>query len=115
MAAGDAGKLGIFISYSRDNLDFTDQLDATLGLHGFTTAIDRHGVSGGENWQGRLGNLPLVYETWHALHNVRLRQRERVVFGRHREPVNSAVFSPGSILTRLGRQDGAAVEPRWKR
>src|SRR5262245_29093340 len=57
MAADSSGKLGVFISYSRDDLDFTDQLDAALGLTGFATTIDRHGISGGEDWKRRLGNL----------------------------------------------------------
>jgi hypothetical protein len=33
MAAGGADKLGVFISFSRDDLKFADQLDAGLGLH----------------------------------------------------------------------------------
>ena len=56
-AAGQANKLNIFISYSRDDLAFADQLDAALGLTGFSTSIDRHGISAGEDWQKRLGNL----------------------------------------------------------
>jgi hypothetical protein len=51
------GKLRVFISYSRDDLDFADQLDATLRIGGFDTSIDRHAISGGEEWQRRLGNL----------------------------------------------------------
>ena len=53
----EGGKLGVFISYSRDDLDFADQLDAALRLSGFFTTFDRHGISGGENWQRRLGAL----------------------------------------------------------
>jgi hypothetical protein len=51
------GKLRVFISYSRDGLDFADQLDATLRIGGFDTSIDRHAISGGEKWQRRLANL----------------------------------------------------------
>ena len=36
MAGNDAGKLGVFIFNSRDDLKFVDQLDADFGLH-FTT------------------------------------------------------------------------------
>src|SRR5258708_24896636 len=54
---GDHGKLRVFISYSRDDLDFADQLDIALRLQGFATSIDRHAISGGEEWQQRLGNL----------------------------------------------------------
>src|SRR5262245_52463308 len=57
MAAGATGKLSVFISYSRDDLAFADQLDAALGLYGFATTLDRHGISVGEEWKRRLGNL----------------------------------------------------------
>jgi uncharacterized protein len=53
----DRGKLRVFISYSRDDLDFADQLDAALNAYGFECVIDRHGISGGEDWKRRLGNL----------------------------------------------------------
>src|SRR5262245_34346345 len=54
---GEAGKLAVFISYSRDDLAFADQLDATLRIIGFDTALDRHGIHAGEEWQPRLGAL----------------------------------------------------------
>ena len=50
-------KLNVFISYSRDDLAFSDQLEAALELTGFDTTLDRHGISGGEDWRSRLGNL----------------------------------------------------------
>jgi TPR repeat protein len=53
----DRGKLRVFISYSRDDLEFSDQLDAALNACGFECIIDRHGISGGEDWKRRLGNL----------------------------------------------------------
>ena len=54
----DKGKLRVFISYSRDDLKFADQLDAALSdVCGFECVIDRHGISGGEDWKRRLGNL----------------------------------------------------------
>ncbi len=53
----DRGKLRVFISYSRDDLDFADQLEAALDAYGFECLIDRHGISGGEDWKRRLGNL----------------------------------------------------------
>src|SRR5262245_23774779 len=55
--AAESNKLNVFISYSRDDLDFADQLDALLKLQGFATTIDRHGISGGEDWKQRLGGL----------------------------------------------------------
>src|SRR5207245_61491 len=56
-APGERGKLRVFISYSRDDLDFADQLDIALRLLGFDTSLDRHAISGGEEWRQRLGNL----------------------------------------------------------
>jgi TIR domain len=56
-ASSDKGKLRVFISYSRDDLKFADQLDAALNTCGFECLIDRHGISGGEDWKRRLGNL----------------------------------------------------------
>jgi TIR domain/WD domain, G-beta repeat len=50
-------KLKVFISYSRDDLDFADQLVAGLEVGGFEPTIDRHGISGGEDWKLRLGGL----------------------------------------------------------
>lgn len=55
--ARESSRLNVFISYSRDDLAFADQLDAALGLHDFAVSIDRHGISGGEDWQKRLGSL----------------------------------------------------------
>lgn len=53
----DKGKLRVFISYSRDDADFADQLVAALDAYGFESSIDRHAVSGGEEWKRRLGDL----------------------------------------------------------
>jgi hypothetical protein len=56
-SAQQGGKLNVFISYSRDDLAFADQLDASLQLGGFETTIDRRGISSGEDWRARLGAL----------------------------------------------------------
>jgi TPR repeat protein len=56
-SSSDRGKLRVFISYSRDDLDFAHQLDAALNAYGFECLIDRHDISGGEDWKRRLGNL----------------------------------------------------------
>src|SRR6516225_5589512 len=56
-ASSDSGKLRVFISYSRDDLKFADQLDDALKACAFECLIDRHGISGGEDWKRRLGNL----------------------------------------------------------
>src|SRR5262249_60781109 len=50
-------KLRVFISYSRDDLYFADQLDAALNACGFACVIDRQGISGGEDWKRSLSNL----------------------------------------------------------
>lgn len=55
--ASAPGKLRVFISYSRDDLAFADQLVAGLDLCGFEPTLDRHGISGGEAWERRLGAL----------------------------------------------------------
>ena len=56
-SSSDRGKLRVFISYSRDDLKFADQLDVALVAYGFECLIDREGISGGEDWKRRLGNL----------------------------------------------------------
>src|SRR4051794_35478437 len=53
----DKGKLRVFISYSRYDLRFADQLNAALRACGFNGGMDRHGISGGEDWKRRLGTL----------------------------------------------------------
>ena len=53
-AASDRGKLRVFISYSREDLKFADQLDLALNAYGFECLIDRHGISGGEDWKRQL-------------------------------------------------------------
>jgi TPR repeat protein len=50
-------KLRVFISYSREDLDFADQLHAALETCGFECDLDRHGIEGGERWKDRLGDL----------------------------------------------------------
>lgn len=52
-----ADRLRVFISYSRDDMDFADQLVAALETTGFDVMLDRHGITGGEDFQRRLGSL----------------------------------------------------------
>ena len=62
--AAIAERLGVFISYSRrDALDFADQLAKALEILGYRTIIDREGISGGELWQVRLGQMLLECDT----------------------------------------------------
>lgn len=56
-------KLHVFISYSRADLAFADQLDAALDVCGFECTLDRQGISGGEDWKARLGSLLREAET----------------------------------------------------
>jgi WD40 repeat protein len=49
----------VFISYSRSDVAFADQLVAALQLCGFEPTIDRHDISGGEDWKARLGAMIL--------------------------------------------------------
>jgi hypothetical protein len=55
--SSDKGKPRVFISYSRDDLDFADQVTAALDFSGFECFIDREGISGGEEWKRSLGGL----------------------------------------------------------
>jgi hypothetical protein len=57
LSSSDAGKLRVFVSYSRDDLDFADQLNAALDACGFECLVDRHDISAGEDWEQRLANL----------------------------------------------------------
>lgn len=52
-----AGPLRVFVSYSRNDIDFADQLTAALALTGFTVSLDRHKITGGEDFRHRLGTL----------------------------------------------------------
>ena len=52
-----ADTLGVFISYSRDDIETADWLDVTLDSNGFAPTLDRQGISGAENWQERLGAM----------------------------------------------------------
>src|SRR5687768_9314830 len=55
--AREASLLTLFLSYSRDDLNFADQIEAALQSYKYDVAIDRHGISGGEDWKSRLGGL----------------------------------------------------------
>ncbi len=57
--AEPARSLKVFVSYSRTDVDFADQLVLALEDKGFETILDRHDLSGGENWRERLGKLIL--------------------------------------------------------
>ncbi len=50
-------KLKVFVSYSRADLGFADELAAGLEVMGFEALIDRHSLREGEDWKTRLGSL----------------------------------------------------------
>jgi TIR domain len=52
-------KLTVFVSYSRDDVTFADQLVALLELQRYDVTIDRHAMSAGEQFETRLGVLIL--------------------------------------------------------
>jgi TIR domain len=56
-AAQQGGKLNVFISYSRDDLAFADQLRVALQGFGFVITIDRDDITGGDAWKKRLSDL----------------------------------------------------------
>lgn len=53
----DAGKLKVFISYSRKDVDFADDLELFLDTRGFDPVIDRHDIDHNDDWQARLYEL----------------------------------------------------------
>ena len=49
----------VFVSYSRDDVAFADQLVIGLESLGFDPILDRHDIDAAENWRERLGKLIL--------------------------------------------------------
>lgn len=50
-------KLKVFISYSREDLPFAEQLFLSLKERGFEPLLDRHHIDAGEKWKERLHDL----------------------------------------------------------
>src|SRR5215470_11675972 len=50
-------KLKVFISYSRKDEDFAQDLLAGLEVAGFEPYLDKHDIAAGEDWEARLGRL----------------------------------------------------------
>jgi formylglycine-generating enzyme required for sulfatase activity len=50
-------KLKVFISYSRKDAEFAEELLAGLELAGFEPYLDKHDIAAGEDWEARLGRL----------------------------------------------------------
>src|SRR6516165_5917742 len=50
-------KLKVFISYSRKDEDFAQELLVGLQFGGFEPYLDKHDIAAGEDWEHRLGRL----------------------------------------------------------
>lgn len=57
------GKLRVFISYSRADEAFADELRLGLEDKGYTVEIDKHSIRQGEEWKARLGKLIAACDT----------------------------------------------------
>jgi formylglycine-generating enzyme required for sulfatase activity len=55
--AAEDRKLKVFISYSRKDEDFAQELLSGLQLSGFEPYLDKHDIAAGEDWEARLGRL----------------------------------------------------------
>ena len=55
--AADQIKLKVFISYSRRDEEFAQELLAGLELAGFDPYLDKNDIAAGEDWEARLGRL----------------------------------------------------------
>lgn len=56
-------RLRVFISYSRKDVAFAEELLEALEQSGFDVLIDRHSLDPGADWQARLGDLILGSDT----------------------------------------------------
>jgi len=55
--AAEDRKLRVFISYSRKDEDFAQELLSGLQLSSFEPYLDKHDIVAGEDWKARLGRL----------------------------------------------------------
>ena len=53
----ECDRLKVFISYSRRDMPFADELLAVLQVCGFEPYLDRHDIAPGEAWEDRLDRL----------------------------------------------------------
>lgn len=61
--AGQTDRLKVFVSYSRADVDFADQLVMALEDKGFDPILDRHDIDAAERWKERLGALIFSADT----------------------------------------------------
>ena len=57
------GKMKVFISYSRRDVDFAGELELALTDKGYDPLVDRHDIVPGEPWEARLGQLIVACDT----------------------------------------------------
>jgi hypothetical protein len=62
-AGANLPKPNVFISYSRDSLDFADQLETALLACGFSCLRDQRSISPGEDWRIRLAAMIRVSDS----------------------------------------------------
>jgi GH24 family phage-related lysozyme (muramidase) len=62
-AAADALKLKVFLSYSRRDGAFVEDLLAALEACGFEAYLDRHDIAPGEEWEDRISRLIQAADT----------------------------------------------------
>ena len=58
-----ADQLVVFVSYSRAQVHFADELELYLSNQNHKVLLDRHGISKGEDFQARLGEMILECDT----------------------------------------------------
>ncbi len=63
ISAGALNKLKVFLSYSRKDSVFAQELLAALELLGFDAYLDKEDIAPGEPWEERLGNLIRLADT----------------------------------------------------
>lgn len=61
--AGADARMKVFISYSRRDVSFADELELALSDRGFDVLVDRHDIDAGEQWKSRLTDLIFACDT----------------------------------------------------
>jgi TIR domain/WD domain, G-beta repeat len=62
-ASGTFRPMKVFVSYSRSDVDFADQLILLLNDKGYNTILDRHDIDAAEKWKDRLAALIFSCDT----------------------------------------------------
>ncbi len=105
-----ASKLKVFISYSRKDEDFAQELLAGLELAGFEPYLDKHDIAPGEDWEARLDRLIVAADTV-----VFVISPDAIGSDRCAWEVNRTVERKKRILPIVWRRvDEAQVPPRLK-